>query len=193
MNTAIKDFYDYLKKEMSEGKIDFSFRAVDSESGIDINIYPESANGETIDFSLIEYVNGKDTDFAMKCRTGDTPTSRELSSFILDSKNNSASMFGINYDLNANKDKSSTYPFSPFGKIAKDNHTSINHIKTVLKKYRIMTAQGYISEEQVIMPGTKDKICPARTVLFVQEKDTDKGIYGHEEFIPKLLALDNKN
>ncbi len=66
-NTSNKDFLEYLEKEMSEGKIDFSFRATPSENGIDINIHPSGANGETIDFSLFK--QGDEVCLAVKCKT----------------------------------------------------------------------------------------------------------------------------
>ena len=66
-NTSSKDLYEYLKKEMSEGKIDFSFRAVPTETGIDITIHPDSANGETIDFSLSEI--GDEISLSVKNKT----------------------------------------------------------------------------------------------------------------------------
>ena len=53
-NTSNKDLYEYLKKEMRHGKIDFGMRATKTETGIDLNIHPLGANGETIDFSLSE-------------------------------------------------------------------------------------------------------------------------------------------
>ena len=54
MKTTVTDFYRYLKDEMADGKIDFAFRAVETETGIDLTIHPIE-DGETIDISIFSY------------------------------------------------------------------------------------------------------------------------------------------
>jgi|SaaInl8_200m_RNA_FD_contig_51_1639912_length_542_multi_1_in_0_out_0_2 hypothetical protein len=54
METTVTDLYRYLKDEMEEGKIDFAFRVVPTDVGIDLTIHPME-DGETIDISIFSY------------------------------------------------------------------------------------------------------------------------------------------
>lgn len=53
-------FFNYLSKEIKEGKIDFRIRAIDVGDGvIEFYIHPQNISGDTMDFSLIRYENGE--------------------------------------------------------------------------------------------------------------------------------------
>ena len=138
--------------------------------------------------------------------------------FNIDFKNisedgfNTLSLYGIDFKIK----ESSTKEYFPIEDIAKKTHTSVDHIKSVLKKYDIMNSEGEISETKtpfINVKGVKDEIAFAwfvlNPILRLIKKIPDgmdipeavekkyyadlPEICGHQYFITKLLELDNRN